>query len=185
MNHCKLIHSDIDIGRLESDVTALLAEFDLQDQPQVTLTSVTGDNDWHSANGKIHLLKRPERFYSTVNSGIQGTYIHELIQRYPDFYRWRLLKLSGRSTYSIHPDGMGTQTNLRLHIPVTTNPGCFLAFYETMPLHGHSQTVTHYQLRPGNSYQMNTTKLHTAVNYGITDRYHIVGVRYESSDNRS
>lgn len=184
MRHGKIIHTDIDTERLQAELSAFLAEYDLHDHAQVTLTSVGGNNDWTGANGKIHLLEHPERYYAQVNQGIQNTYIYELIRRYPKFYRWRLLKLTGRSTYSVHPDGAPGQTNFRLHIPVVTNPGCFMAFLDQMPAHNQTTPITHYHLKPGNSYEMNTTDLHTAVNYGTTDRYHIVGVRYESSNNR-
>jgi hypothetical protein len=185
MKHGRIIHTNIDAELLHAQVLEFLDKHALHSLPQVSLTSISGNDDWLCANGKIHQLEYPERFYGTVNQSIQGTYIHQLIEQYPAFYRWRLLKLSGRTTYSIHPDGNGNQDNYRLHIPVVTNPQCWMTFYDSMPQHSVNQQITHYHLKPGNTYEMDTTNLHTAVNYGVTDRYHIVGVRYESSNNRS
>jgi hypothetical protein len=88
------------------------------------------------------------------------------------------MKVIPRATYSIHPDGLPFRENIRLHIPVITNSKAFLTFYDVMPGDDTTVRVYHANLKAGNSYEVNTTKLHTAVNYGDHDRYHIVGVKY-------
>ena len=41
------------------------------------------------------------------------------------------------------------------------------------------------EVEEGKSYFVNTSGFHTAVNYGDDNRYHIVGVRYENSTDRT
>lgn len=184
MNYVKLVDSDIDADLLRIEVFQFLNRYQLQNKPQISLTSMTGEDDWSASVGKIANLPKPERMYSTVMKSLKGTYIEECIKRYSDYYRWRLLKLEGHQSYSVHYDGDGVKKNYRLHIPVMTNPESFLCFFDTKPTSGCVSKVHYENLLTGNSYQIDTTDYHTAVNYGITDRYHIVGVRYENSNNR-
>lgn len=185
MEYIELVDTDINAERLKREVFELLSEYELFEQQQVSLTSISGDNDWWSSVGKIHALKNPERFYSTINRGLHGTYIEELINRYPKYYRWRLLRLLPRETYTVHADSNNQLLNYRLHIPVVTNPQAFLAFCSSVPKHKTNATFYFEHLEAGNSYMVNTTNYHTAVNYGGETRYHMVGVRYENSNNRS
>ena len=178
MTFTKLIHTDIDHERLAKEIYQLIEHFGLQEHPQISLTSLAGENNWINSTGKRHLLKYPERYFNKINEYLEGTYIAECIRRYPDFYRWRLLKVIPRATYSIHPDGLPFRENIRLHIPIVTNSRAFLTFYDVMPGDDTTVTVYHANLKAGNSYEVNTTKLHTAVNYGDHDRYHMVGVKY-------
>jgi hypothetical protein len=186
MEYIRTVDTDIDHEKLLSQVESLLNDHSLWDYPQVSLTSISGNDDWQCSVGKLHKLEYPERFYSTINKSIKGTYIHGLIGRYQKFYRWRLLKLTGRSCYSIHSDrNAGNQSNIRLHIPVSTNPNAYLCFYPELPVAGQDSTVRYEHLLAGNSYEVNTTGLHTAINHGTEHRYHIVGVKYEDSNNRT
>lgn len=185
MGLVEVVDSDIDVEKLREAVSTLMIRFDLTSLSQISVTSLSGENDWESGNGKISKLKYPERYLSTINEGIRETYIEECINRYPDFYRWRILKLKPKMSYSIHSDGDGIRENIRLHIPIITNDGSFLAFYDKRPNHQETSQVYFEHLPVGSSYRVNTTNLHTAVNYGSTDRYHLVGVKYENSDNGS
>lgn len=185
MQYVQLVDADIDVERLKSDVFNLLNDHHLSDKQQVSLTSITGDDDWQCSVGKIHLLNKPERFYSTVNKSLHGSYIEELIKRYPSYYRWRLLRLLPRETYTVHADSNNSAFNYRLHIPVVTNSQAFLSFCDAIPA-DKSNTMFYFEhLQAGHSYMVNTTNYHTAVNYGGETRYHMVGVRYENSNNRS
>lgn len=178
MDLVKQIHSDIDHERLTKEIFELIQHFDLAGHPQISLTSLAGENNWINSTGKRHLLKHPERYFNKINQYLEGTYIAECIRRYPDFYRWRLMKVIPRATYSIHHDGLQLRENIRLHIPVITNSKAYLTFYDIMPGDDTTVKVYHANLKVGNSYEVNTTNLHTAVNYGDHDRYHIVGVKY-------
>ena len=178
MDFIKLIHSDIDNERLASEMFDMINEFNLHEHPQISLTSLAGENNWINSTGKIKLLKYPERYFNKVNEYLKGSYIEKCINRYPDFYRWRLMKVIPRATYSIHHDGLPFRENIRLHIPIITNPQAFLTFYDLAPQDDTTVTVHHANLKVGHSYEVNTTGLHTAVNYGMHDRYHMVGVKY-------
>jgi hypothetical protein len=180
----KLIHTDIDHCKLADEMYQLFDQFDLYQYPQVTLTSLAGDNDWTGSTGKTHLLKYPERSWTKINQAIKDTYIHECIQRYPSFYRWRLMKVDPRSTYTVHKDGNNILKNFRLHIPVVTNPDAYLAFFDHQPSSGAKVNTRFEHLAAGFSYEVNTTGWHTAFNFGTAPRYHIVGVRYENLNNR-
>jgi|SaaInlStandDraft_1057018.scaffolds.fasta_scaffold12052_3 hypothetical protein len=186
MKYVQSVDTDIDHDKLLTEVEAFIDSHRLSFHPQLSLTSVSGNDDWQCSVGKLHALEYPERYYSTINKSIAGTYINDLISRYPDFYRWRLLRLDGRSCYSIHSDrNAGDQVNIRLHIPVKTNPQAFLCFYPDCPESGQDLTIRYEHLELGSSYRVNTTGLHTAINHGMDYRYHIVGVKYEDSNNWS
>jgi len=180
----ELVDNNIDVVAIQNDLTKLIAEHDLYYQNQISITSVMGDDNWSCSIGRGN-LKYKERFYSTINKSLEGTYIHKLVEKYNQFYRWRILKLLPKSTYSVHDDFNGVDDNLRLHIPIQTNNDCFLCSFAQMPQSGQQVNVIHEHLALGNSYEVNTTGLHTAVNYGTTDRYHLVGIRYENRNNRT
>jgi hypothetical protein len=178
----QILDTDIDTDQLWQEIADLIDRFPLHDQNQISLTSVGGNNDWDCSTGRLSDLPNPERFYSTVNRALEGTLVEEYIKRHKKFYRWRLLRLQPRRTYSVHTDNLTPNTvNMRLHIPVVTNPQCYMCFFEDAIQSGVTQPVRFEHLALGNSYITNTTGLHTAVNYGLEDRYHIVGVRYEKN----
>jgi hypothetical protein len=185
MQQVQLVDSDINAEKLKADVFKLLNDHKLFELQQVSLTSISGDDDWQCSVGKIHLLDRPERFYSTINKSLHGSYIEELINRYPKYYRWRLLRLLPRETYTVHADSNNQKANYRLHIPVVTNDQAYLSFCTSVPKNKSNVMFYFEHLEVGNSYMVDTTNYHTAVNYGSETRYHIVGVRYENSNNRS
>lgn len=185
MNYVQVIDTNIDHEKLSHEVKHLIQSHNLEKYSQISLTSIGGNDDWFCSVGKIKDINHPERYYSTINHSVVGTYIHDLILKYSSFYRWRLMKLTPKTTYTIHPDGDQNHNNFRLHIPVITNPDCFLCFFNQKPESGKDINVRYEHLSVGKSYEVNTTNLHTAVNYSFADRYHIVGVRYENSDNRT
>lgn len=176
-----LLDSDIDHALLWQEVQNLLTEHNLWDQQQVSVTSVDGRDDWGCSVGRLIDLPHPERFYAKINQSLQDTYLAECLSRYSQYYRWRLMRLTPKSTYTIHSDNLTPGTrNLRIHIPVISNPGCLMYFYPQLPQDGHTLPVTFHHLEPGHSYEADTTGLHCAMNHGTTDRYHIVGVRYQN-----
>lgn len=185
-NNVQQIDDDIDSPRLAKEVLDLYEKNNFGQAQQISLTSVSGNDDWFCSVGRIKECKYPEEFYSTINKSLIGTYIHECISRYSDYYRWRILLLLSNNTYSIHTDALfPNKQNFRLHIPVVTNHESFLCFYDKFPVSGETANVHYAHLRCGNSYKVNTTGLHTAVNHGKTHRVHLVGVKYENRDNRT
>ena len=178
--------TDIDYKKIWGEIyDKILSNPVLEDLNQISLTSIDGNDDWLCSVGRLNELQYPERYYSTINKTLAGTEIEKLLNSYPQYYRWRLLRLQPKKTYSVHKDGADSADNIRMHIPLETNDGCFLCFYVTAPLNKEFSMVKHEHLELGNSYEVNTSGFHTAVNYGHTNRYHIVGVKYENSNNRT
>lgn len=85
-------------------------------------------------------------------------YINSLMEHY-DLVRTRVMMMKPRMCYSYHKD-----RTKRLHIPLVTNPHCFLVV-ETEAIH----------LPRGGMYIVDTTKMHTAFNAWDRVRVHIVG----------
>ena len=173
MNYVEYLHDFDQTSQLKSGLFQLLEKLNL-DIPQIAITSLDGNDDWHSTWGKK--LKYNERFYSTLNKSLQGTIFEEIINQYSNYYRWRLLNVQGNKTYTIHHDG---PKNKRIHIPITTNDQCFLCFYDKIPTHKSINKVYHYHLEVGKVYEIDSSGYHTAVNYGDEDRWHLVGVRQD------
>jgi len=178
----ELLDTNIDVQRLNAAMEQLLSANDFWDRRQISLTSLTGNNDWDCSTGSLKDLPKPERMYSELNNELEGTYIAELISRYSKYYRWRLLHIPPGQCYSVHSDAFTPSINKRIHIPITTNKDSYFCYYSEKPADGLETKVTFHHMELGNVYEVNTSKLHSAVNYGKTPRYHIVGVRYAKVD---
>lgn len=176
-----VLKESIDVSMIRKDVEHLLNTYSLWQEMQISLTSINGNNDWNACNGSMSNLEYTEDQYCVLNDSLKNTIIGQLINEYNQFYRWRLLKLTPNKTYSVHSDAFERQINKRIHIPVISNDKSFFCFYDKKPSSGERCMVTHHHLLPGKIYEVDTTGFHTAVNYGSTDRYHIVGVRYEEN----
>ena len=60
---------------------------------------------------------------------------------------------------------------------MVTNPNAYMMFFDEVT------EPKMYHLEAGSTYQVNTTGLHSAINFGWESRYHIVGVKYEKGNN--
>jgi len=183
----KKLDETVDVPRLTKELKTFLTEHQLQDALQISLTRETDDSgryrkdDWFCSVGRITELSLPEETYSTLNESLAGTYISELITTYNNFYRWRILSIPPNKTYTVHSDALSNKINKRIHIPVITNDQAFFCFYDKQPANGVTANVSFHHLDAGNIYEINTSGLHSAINYGTETRYHIVGVRYEEA----
>ena len=150
--------------------------WEFPDQTQFMITSKTGDNNFTQGAGTE---ASPEDF-NTINTYFEESIVSDLITKFPDYVRWRILCIKPRQTYSIHNDGWREgYKNKRLHIPVITNPDAFLVFYESKLVGNGAQRIEHHNLKVGEIYEVDTTGYHTAVNYHPTDeRIHIVAERF-------
>ena len=175
----EILSNDVDVQRLHNDVELFLSTHDFWNERQISLTSIDGNNDWFCSIGSMRDLPRPEKSYSFLNKDLQGTYIAELISRYSKFYRWRLLHIPPGQCYSVHTDAYPEKINKRIHIPVMSNEQSYFCYYGDKPGDNVETTVSFHHLAVGKIYEVNTSCLHSAINYGLTSRYHIVGVRYE------
>jgi len=179
-NYCEKIGSDINTRLLHREIDSIITKFGLENQSQIAITSVQGDNDFTGNTGKVDQLKHPEIDYAKINQAFDGSYIAQCINQYPDFYRWRIMYLHGRKSYSVHSDGViPGKTNYRIHIPVITNSEAYLAFFDQHIENNKKNEVYFTHLSVGNVYMINASKLHTAFNFRTWSRIHIVGVKHE------
>jgi len=173
-NYVKQLDSDINVDLLATEIRDLVTSQNLLNELQISLTSKTGSNDWLVSIGRTSSITMPESEYNQINNYLKGTYIEECILRYPEYYRWRILKMLPKTAYSIHDDKLyPDKESIRLHIPVITNPTSLMYFYNE-----DDWTAKIFHLDAGNTYETNTTRLHCAINHGEKDRVHIVGVKH-------
>ena len=64
MGLVEIADNDIDSHILWQDMYSVLVAHDLLDRNQVSLTSISGNNDWDCSVGKMKDLEYPERYYS-------------------------------------------------------------------------------------------------------------------------
>lgn len=114
------------------------------------------EDHWVSAVGKT---KDYDSRYDNLNPYFKGTLFEEIILKY-QLKRTRFLWMNGKSCYSMHKDNTP-----RLHIPIITNPQCFMIF----------QIGTIQHLKSGSVYWVDTRKSHTAMNGSDLERLHLVG----------
>jgi hypothetical protein len=144
---------------------------------QFCITSLRGDDDFLVGSGNT---TEPPESFCKLNPTFKNTVISDLVHKFPEYTRWRILCLKPKQTYSIHHDSSkpGFQ-NIRIHIPVVSNPESFLCFYEHKLQGNGAQRMEHHNLNVGEIYKVNTTGYHTAVNYNHTQmRIHIVAERF-------
>lgn len=98
-----------------------------------------------------------EQDYATLLFDIP--YINSIISEH-NLVRTRVMKMNRKTCYYWHNDH-----TKRLHIPVVTNPHCFLVFEDGLV---HLPAT-------GKAYEIDTTRYHSAMNASKEDRIHIVG----------
>jgi len=104
----------------------------------------------------------PEDMFTQFDPLYEGTYFHELHNKISEDYtigRFRLLQKEPRTVLSWHRD-----PDLRIHIPIITNPGCKLVV---------GGSVYHLPA-DGHAYLVNTKQYHTVFNGGESTRIHLV-----------
>lgn len=99
--------------------------------------------------------------FNQVIKILKNSYIKELIEEFK-LFRTRLMCLKSKTCLTWHDD-----YSQRVHIPLITNDKCFMVIENTK-----------INLESGYAYQVDTTKMHTAVNASLENRYHIVGCVY-------
>ena len=124
---------------------------------QVGLQYKRNDDPWTSSVGKSKGL---EFLYSNLNPFFKETIFETIIQKFK-LFRTRLMWVNPFCCYSMHKDH-----TLRIHIPIITNPECYLVFKNTTPQH----------ISVGNVYLVNTKEEHTFINCSNQSRLHLVGL---------
>lgn len=92
---------------------------------------------------------------------IKNTHIEKIIKKLK-LVRTRINRLKPGTCYIWHKD-----PSTRIHIPLEINEGSFMIVANDK-----------INMKLGYAYEINTTQMHTAVNSGTTDRYHIIGCVY-------
>lgn len=92
---------------------------------------------------------------------LSGSYTEKVLTSLPwRVTRARFMRLTPKSCYSVHRD-----EGWRVHIPLVTNSQSHFAFFDRPAFH---------HLAPGKVYVVDTTRMHTYLNGGLSDRVHIV-----------
>jgi hypothetical protein len=103
-----------------------------------------------------------ESAYTELVPEFKNTYFEEIYKTLSKKFklgRTRILLKEPRSTLSWHRD-----PEPRLHIPITTNPGCLMVI----------DNVAKHMPADGSVWVTNNTKYHNAFNGGEEDRVHLV-----------
>ncbi len=102
---------------------------DYPDSYQFSVTNDKDDDDLFASVGRIDSGRITK--YTKLHSGFKNTIIQKIVDSHPEYYRWRLLTLDHRNTYSVHRDGMqDVYYNHRIHAPIISNDECYMMFYE-------------------------------------------------------
>jgi len=172
---------EFDIVSLNNDIKIITHEHHYRGDNQISLKYREGhfNNRWYDGCGSAVMKKSSGeyildinnnpiyRFYENefkyLNPELKDTYIeyvyHE-VSRYYDISRFRIMKMPSKKCLSWHRDA-----EPRLHIAINTNPGCFMITDD-----GYSTHIP----ADGYVYYWDTTKHHTAINSGTTDRIHLL-----------
>jgi|TARA_Y100000004_G_scaffold180885_1_gene225984 hypothetical protein len=139
----------IDIERILLELESL-PEYDQQLSLQIT-------SDGKSGEGKLVNLDNKEKDFNVFAYDLP--YTNSVISELK-MYRTRVMNMAPKTCYTYHQD-----PTERMHIPLVTNDKCFFVIDDRV-------------LRipaDGNSYLIDTRKMHTFINASFENRIHIVG----------
>ena len=126
-------------------------------QRQLMIQGVANESDQYGT-GRIANLKHSESEFTNTLHDIP--YMNSILKEY-GMVRTRLLRLRPGECYTYHMD-----PTARIHIPIITSVWCLAVIDD----------IVHRYPADGSVYYVDTTKRHTFINGGDTDRFHIVGV---------
>lgn len=144
----------IDIEKILQEIQQYIPEY----KNQISLQTVPGCKDPSYGTGYLGGLKHSESdFIEPMFPEMEYT---NSVIRDLGMFRTRIMKLNPYQCYSYHVD-----PTPRMHIPLITNDRCFMIVDD----------ILYRYPADGNSYWVDTTKIHTAVNASTEERIHIVG----------
>ncbi len=146
------MHYDLDIIIKELDLLPIYKN-------QIYLQGLTKDMDPISPTLGASYLDADAQEEDYCVKLFDLPYINSIISEH-SLSRTRVMKMNSKTCYYWHND-----VTKRLHIPVITNPHCFLVF-DDGPIHLPAT---------GEAYVIDTTQYHSAMNASKEDRIHIVG----------
>jgi len=144
-------------------VASLIKSQGIFKNPQVSVTSRKGLDNYFDGVGRITDYDAEERDFNKINDMFIGTDIERVLNQIQSdglsYGRVRILNLEPGKTYSYHMD-----CETRLHFAIETNDSCmFIVDDEVIRIPND-----------GIGYILNTTLLHTAINASHKDRIHLV-----------
>lgn len=171
-----MVEFKFDLPRLKEAVFQIIAKYPFNTINQLNLTSPSeteqsvyqGIGSIYNRETKVWLARESDFIF--FNKEFESNYLFEVYTALKEFIPWnigrvRIMKLEPKRCYSFHRDD-----DYRVHIALETNPQCFLMFmpgpYVNIPA-------------DGTLFFTNTMKTHSAMNGGMTDRYHLVFSTYE------
>jgi len=146
--------------KLQQEVVGIIDKVGFVMNQIILQSLVEGVEEWHVGIGAIEELEEAdERKYCYLNPSIEDSELGKIIKKY-NGYRARIMLMPPRRCYSVHRD-----IGVRMHIPIVTNDQSWMVW----PFDSHC-----VRLKPGFLYVTDTTKNHTFINGGTTDRIHVV-----------
>jgi hypothetical protein len=98
MEYINKLSIQIDQKQLLEDVEHILGLTPLWPNQQISLTSITGNDDWECSIGKIANLNYQEHEFTAINNSIKDRYIGSLIESLaPNYCRWRIMNKARRT----------------------------------------------------------------------------------------
>lgn len=160
-----------DVARLWQECSDLIKHTGWGPTGQISLkrrATIAPDQGWFDGVGSLFGTTMQERDFMLLHERCQNTYLDDVLRNLPfQIGRLRIMRVKGRTCYSVHRD-----TSMRLHLPLLTNPQALMlfpdhAFIMHIPANGHV-------------YLVDTQVRHTAMNGSLDDRYHLVGALCEA-----
>lgn len=131
--------------------------------------------NWEYGTGRSKNIKDNIKDFSFIQPSLVGSEL----ERYFNWlevpvWRSRLLGVPPKATYSVHTD-----REFRLHLPIVTNPQCFMLFPDE-----YTKTVLGYHLpADGSTHWTNTRTPHSMINCHETEfRIHLVMCTHTGSN---
>ncbi|MGE0632406.1 MAG: hypothetical protein AB7O96_08365 [Pseudobdellovibrionaceae bacterium] len=154
------LDTKFELSELEKGLKIALPLFDHRNQ--VCVNSEPGvENPLYYNLGGIKGIGEP--VCSEINPQFKDTVFEKILNCLDcKSARARVMRLGGRSCYSMHWD-----TTPRFHIALQTHPTSYLFFHDHIPFH---------LPKDGHIYWVDTRKPHSAINCGTEPRYHFVVV---------
>lgn len=125
-------------------------------------------DDYKDFHDNFKNSKGPRLSEHVIPTEICHGYLNEVINQLTNCHlnphKARIIRLSAHSSSIWHRDAPSDFYRVRLHIPIITNKYCF---FET-------EAETEHLEATGNGYLLFVNQIHRVVNWGSTDRYHLV-----------
>lgn len=168
---------NFDLDELNSQLSELLEETDIQEcLTEFRQISFCGKDIFDGLYNVGPTVKKLERIwhleknYANFNERFVNTIFKQVWDQVKNYShlpicRMTLRKMLPGTSLIFHKDG-----NIRWHLALRSNTGCFMTFYNKQS----REYLTQHIPVDGHVYLTDTKKWHTAVNSSLEDRYAII-----------